>query len=228
MRSRALNWILGATFAVGAAVLLGFAMLYAETERTMGDVQRIFYFHVPSAINAALAYVVAAGAGAGYLATRRIGWDQVGRAAVETGTLWATIMLVTGPIWARSAWGTWWTWEPRLTTSLIAWLILLGALLVRQVSQNAEQAARLGSVIAIIGCLNLPIVYKSVDWWRGNHPMIFRGGEGSSLAPSMLTAFLAGIAGVTLMHAALFVLAWRTARAADEVMAAERLAEDPR
>jgi heme exporter protein C len=215
----------GALFLAGALLLLWGAMLHAPTEKVMGDVQRIFYFHVPSAANAMLAFVLSGVAGLAYLATRRSGWDEIGRAAVETGTLWATIVLITGPIWARSAWGTWWTWEPRLTTSLITWLIFLGAMLVRKVSHNAEQAARLASVIAIVGVLNLPVVYLSVHWWRGNHPVIFKRGAEGALAPEMWTAFVAGMAGVTLMHAALLYAAWRTAQLEDAVSARERLME---
>lgn len=215
----------GTLLIAGALLVLWGAMLYAPTERVMGNVQRIFYFHVPSAANAALAFVLAAVAGMLYLVTRNSRWDELGRTAVETGTLFATIVLVTGPIWARSAWGTWWTWEPRLTTSLITWLIFLGAILVRKVSHNAEQAARLASVIAIVGVLNLPVVYLSVHWWRGNHPMIFKPGGESALTPEMKTAFFAGMIGVTLIHLALFYPSWQLARLEDDVAARERLVE---
>ena len=122
-KSLARGGLLFALAAGGALLVLHGALVHAPMERTMGDVQRIFYMHVPAAMNAALAYLVAAVCGAVFLATRREAWDRVGRAAVETGTLFATIVLVTGPIWARPAWGAWWTWEPRLTTTLIAWLI---------------------------------------------------------------------------------------------------------
>lgn len=223
--SSAFPWLWGLLFAAGAALLLYGGLVHAPTEKTMGDAQRIFYFHVPSAMNAALAYLLAAVAGGGFLIRRTLAWDQIGRAAVETGTLWATVVIVTGPIWARSAWGTWWTWEPRLTTSLIAWLIFIGAAVVRKVAHNPEQAARLAAVIQIVGFLDLPVVYKSVDWWRGNHPMIFRGGQ-NPLAPEMWTGFLAGMCGVTLMHAALFAIVWRYGRLSDRLAAAERHSDE--
>lgn len=218
-------WLWGLLFLGGATVVLWGGLWHAPTERTMGDVQRIFYFHVPSAMNAALAYLLAALSGAAFLMRRSLIWDQLGRAAVETGTLWATVVIVTGPIWARSAWGTWWTWEPRLTTSLIAWLIFLGAAVVRGVAHNPEQAARLAAVIQIVGFLDLPVVYKSVDWWRGNHPMIFRG-EQNPLTPEMWGGFAAGMIGVTLMHIALFGGVWRFFRISDRVAAAERTLEE--
>ena len=216
---------LGVAFAAGGAALVWAAMWYAPTERMMGDVQRIFYMHVPAAMNGALAFVVAAVAGIGYLVRRSERWDRIGRTSVELGTLWATIVLVTGPIWARSAWGAWWTWEPRLTTTLIAWLIFVGAILVRRIAGHPEQAARLASVIAIIGALDLPVVYKSVDWWRGNHPIVF-GKGGGGLAPEMRTAFVVGALAVTLMHAVLFRLRYRMALAEDRIVAAERLADE--
>ncbi len=216
--------LVGLLVALGAALLLWGALVYAPRERTMGDVQRIFYFHVPAAVNALLAFLGALVAATGYLGTRDERWDRVLRTTVETGVLWATVVLVTGPIWARAAWGAWWTWEPRLTTSLIAWLIYVGAMLVRSVSHDPEQGARLAAILAIVGFVDLPIVYKSVDWWRGNHPVVF-GRSGGGLAPGMLHAFFLGLAGVTLVHAGLLLLRWRLAVAEDAVAAAERAAD---
>ena len=224
---RGLDWFplaAGLLFAGGMALLLWAALVYAPRERTMGDVQRIFYFHVPAATNALLAFLGALVGAVGYLATRRESWDRVLRATVETGVLWATVVLVTGPIWARAAWGAWWTWEPRLVTTLIAWLVYVGALLVRRISHDPEQGARLAAILAIVGFLDLPIVYKSVDWWRGNHPVVF-GRSGGGLAPEMLRAFLLGMLGLTLAHAGLLLLRWRLARVEDAVAAAERVAD---
>jgi heme exporter protein C len=215
----------GLGLAVGGALLLWGGLVHPPTERVMGDVQRIFYFHVPAAMNAALAYLVAAVAGIGFLVTRRETWDRLGRASVETGTLFATIVLITGPIWARPAWGVWWTWEPRLTTTLIAWLIFLGAIVVRRIANDPEQAARLAAVIAIVGFLDLPIVYMSVEWWGGHHPIVIsRGGGG--ISPAMRAGLWGGLAGVFLIHASLFALRWRLATAEDAVAAAERRADE--
>lgn len=214
-------WSYGAAFAAGAALLLYGGLVHAPTEQTMGDVQRIFYFHVPAATNAALAFLVATIGAVGFLARRGAGWERLSRTAIGTGLLWATLVLVTGPIWARPAWGTWWTWEPRLTTSLIAWLIYIGALLVRRIAHDPEQGARLGSVIAIVGFFDLPIVFFSVRWWRGNHPLLFDQGR-AALSPKMWTAFFLGLAGVTLIHLVLFGLSWRATRLAERLAALER------
>lgn len=225
LAARPAGALYGLAFAAGAALVLWGALWYAPTERVMGDVQRIFYFHVPSAMNAALAFLLSTVGGIGFLVTRKEGWDTLNRTATGTGVLWATVVLITGPIWARSAWGSWWTWEPRLTTSLIAWLIYLGALLVRRVSHDPDQGARLAAVISIVGFLDLPIVYLSVKWWRGNHPIVF-GQQGGGLAPEMMTAFYAGMAGVLLMHLALFGLSWRANRLEGLVAALERHADE--
>ncbi len=227
-RSRS-SWaaaLYGALFALGAALVLWGALHHARTDVRLGDVQRIFYFHVPSAVNAALAFLLAGVSGAGYLVSRRHVWDSLGRTATGAGLVWASVVLITGPIWARSSWGAWWTWEARLLTTAIAWLIFLGALLVRRVSHDPDQGARLGAVIAIVGVLDLPIVYFSVHWWRGMHPLVF-GRQGEGLRdPSMGQAFALGMLGVTLMHAVMFGLSWRATRLADLVAAAERRADE--
>ena len=216
----------GAVFVAGALFVLWGALNHAHTDVRLGDVQRIFYFHVPSAINAALAFVLAGVAGIAYLATRRHVWDTLGRTAAGTGVLFATVVLVTGPIWARSSWGAWWTWEARLTTSLIAWLMFLGALLVWRVSHDPDQGARLGAVISVVGVLDLPIVYFSVHWWRGMHPVVFGQSGGGLADATMRHAFGLGVLGVTLMHAVLFGLSWRVARLTDMVAAAERRSDE--
>ncbi len=221
---RALSY--GVAFCAGAAIVLWGALQHAQTDVRLGDVQRIFYFHVPSAVNAALAFLLAGVAGVGYLVTRKHHWDTLGRTAAGTGVLFATVVLITGPIWARSSWGAFWTWEARLTTSLLAWLMFLGALLVRRVSHDPDQGARLGGVISIVGTLNLPIIYFSVHWWRGMHPVVFGQGGGGLAHPSMKLAFGLGMLGVTLMHAAMFGVSWRVARLTDLVAAAERRSDE--
>lgn len=214
--------VYGAAFGLGATLVLWGALAHAATDQRLGDIQRIFYYHVPSAMNAGIAFVVAGVSGIAYLVRRRAAWDTVGRAATGLGVMWATVVLITGPIWARSSWGAWWTWEARLTTSLIVWLMFLGALLVRRVSHDPEQGARLGAVIQIIGMINLPIIYFSVHWWRGMHPVVFGKSGGGLADPSMKLAFGLGMVGVLLMHAALYGLALRVARAQDDVAALER------
>ncbi len=163
---------------------------YVPNERVMGPVQRIFYFHVPAAMVTFLSVFVLMATSIGYLWTRNRTWDRISVAATETGVMFCTLVLVTGPIWAKAAWGVWWTWEARLTTTLILWLLLAGCLMVRRYAQNQDLGARLASVLGIIAALDVYIVYKAVHWWRGQHPIVFKEGAKNPLAPEMLQAFL--------------------------------------
>jgi len=171
-----------------AAIWMVFA--YVPDERVMGPVQRIFYFHVPAAIITFFSVFVLLAGSIGYLWTRHTAWDQVSRAATEIGLLFCTIVLITGPIWAKPAWGTWWTWEARLTTTLVLWLLLAACMMVRAYADNRDLGARLASVLGIIAALDVPIIYKAVDWWRGQHPVVFKAGEKTPLEPRMLRTFL--------------------------------------
>src|SRR5215510_7810802 len=149
-------------------VALSFAsMLRAPAERIMGPVQKIVYIHVPSAIATLLAFGVTFAAGIAYLATKGWIWDAIGAASCEVGLVFATVVMITGPLWARSAWNTWWTWEPRLTTFLILW-ILYAAYHVVRASLKSESRRTISSVMGIVFFVNLPIVWKSVEWWRGS------------------------------------------------------------
>src|SRR5689334_18620920 len=166
-RSRPWVWAL--------AIVLVLASLWAVVARApievqMGIVQKIVYIHVPSAIATLVAFGLTFGASIAYLATRSWIWDAIAASACEVGMVFATIVLVSGPLWARSAWNTWWTWEPRLTTFLILW-ILYGGYHVVRASVSAGSRRTVSAVLGIILFVNLPIVWKSVQWWRGSlHP----------------------------------------------------------
>jgi heme exporter protein C len=143
----------------------------APTEATMGDVQRILYVHV-SVAWCGLASCVAMGiCAAMYLARRRLAWDHWSQAAAETGWLCTTLTLVTGSAWAHEAWGTWWTWDPRLTSSLILWLIYSGIILLRGSVEDPHRRARLGGVLALVGVTDVPLVIMATRWFRGVHPV---------------------------------------------------------
>src|SRR5690606_1870764 len=137
------------------------ALIYAPPERTMGEVQRIFYFHVASAWNAFLAFIVVAAASIAYLLTRQPRWDQLAHASAEVGVLFTTLTLMGGTLWMRPVWNTWWTWDPRLTTTLILWFIYVGYLLLRSLTEGSERRARLAAIYGIIGFIDVPIVYLS-------------------------------------------------------------------
>jgi heme exporter protein C len=165
-KARPIVWGL-ALVLVGASL---WAALRAPVEAQMGVVQKIVYIHVPSAIATLVAFALTFAASIAYLATRSRTWDAIAVSSCEVGMVFATIVLVSGPLWARSAWNTWWTWEPRLTTFLILW-ILYGGYHVVRASVSAGSRRTVSAVLGIILFVNLPIVWKSVQWWRGSlHP----------------------------------------------------------
>jgi heme exporter protein C len=190
--------VLGLYAAVTVALLAwGFyqAIYVAPDEQTMHEVQRIFYYHVPSAMVAFLFFAISLAGSIGYLSFRRNRpeWAQAADAwavaGAEVGVVFCSVVLVTGPLWARRAWGIWWTWDARLTTTLVLWLIYVSYLLLRRFAAG-PQVQTLAAVLGIFGALDVPIVYMSNRWWRTQHPApVFGGGEDSGLDPAMLSAF---------------------------------------
>jgi heme exporter protein C len=216
-----------AASAVVMAAALGQIFLVAPEEKVMGAVQKIFYIHVPIAAITFLAVFVLLVGALGYLATRKPAWDHLAVASCEVGWVFCTLVLITGPIWAKPAWGVWWTWEAKITTTLVLWLLLAGIVLARGYATTQEQAARVGAVLGVVAALDVPIVYKAVDWWRGQHPIVFGPGRGDPLAPGMGLALGLGFLGVTILFAALVVLRMRLAALEDSLAAAEDAAWRP-
>ncbi len=176
---------------VSMIVALYSAFIYAPRERTMGDVQRIFYFHVASWWIAFLAFTVVFGASVVYLITRNRNVDSVAAASAEIGVVFTTIGLLTGPLWAKAAWGIFWSWDARLTTALVLWLIYVSYLMLRRYVPDEAKRANLAAVAGIIGFVDVPIVYLSIRWWRTLHPQpVLMGGQGSGLASPMFHALM--------------------------------------
>ncbi len=205
-----------ATLALAVWTLHG-AFFVAPREKVMGDVQRIFYFHAPAGLVCFLAFFVTMVASIAYLATRNRSWDVVGHASTEIGLLLCSIVLLTGPLWARPVWGTYWTWEARLTTTLILWLIYCGYLLVRRYADDPDQQARFAAVVGIAGFIDVPIVYWSVSWWRGHHPVVLKVSGGGGLEPAMQQVFRRGILTYLVLYACLMVLRVRLGRCEEQV-----------
>jgi len=191
------NFLIGLYVLVTLALLAwGFdqAIFIAPTEATMGEVQRIFYYHVPSAMVAFLFFTISLLGSIAFLTLRHSrpiaaqAADAWAVSGAEVGVLFCTIVLITGPLWARPVWGIWWTWDARLTTTLILWLIYVSYLLLRRFVAG-PQMQTLAAVLGIFGALDVPIVYMSNRWWRTQHPApVMGGGENSGLAPSMAAA----------------------------------------
>src|ERR1700723_600464 len=179
-------------FALLTAILLSYALflalVVAPTEQTMGNVQRIFYYHVPSAWTAFLLFFVNFGASIFYLIKRRPAADIVALVSAEVGVVFQTVNLVTGPIWARPVWGIWWTWDLRLTSTLVMWLIYLSYLFLRRFSSSGETPL-LAAALAVLGALCIPFVYFSIWFFRTQHPQPVIGG-GGSIDPRMLHVLL--------------------------------------
>jgi heme exporter protein C len=189
--------------AIATALLLSFALyealVVAPTERTMGDVQRIFYYHVPSAWTAFLLFLINFVASIMYLIRRSDKADIVALVSAEVGVVFCTVVLVTGPIWARPVWGIWWTWAARLTLTFTMWLIYISYLVLRRFS-TSSQTALLAAVLAIFGGLVVPLNYMAIRWWVGQHPSPVIGG-GGYLDPRMAHVLL-------INWAAFLCLAW--------------------
>lgn len=151
------------------AVGLYLGIVWAPTDRMMGTVQRIMYVHFPSWIATAIAYLTAFVCSLAYLVRRRPTMDYLAHAGVEVGVVFNTTGLITGSIWGRPTWGVWWTWDPRLTTTALMLVVFLGYLAVRAFLDEPDARARISSLVAVVGFLNLPIVYYSVRWWRTLH-----------------------------------------------------------
>jgi heme exporter protein C len=198
LRDRCLSLLIGVTI-VAMVISLYLVFLYVPNERTMGIVQRIFYFHVPSAWVGFLAFLIAFVAGIAYLTRREWRWATIGRASVEIGILFSTITLVTGSLWARPTWNTWWTWDPRLTTTLVMWMYYVTLLLMRQMVESEDRQARFSAVLSIVGFVNVPVVFLAIRLWRTIHPVLFTT-EGFSLESRMLLTLLVSLLTFTLLY----------------------------
>ena len=177
------------------AVLLSWglygALVSAPTERTMGDVQRIFYYHVPSAWTAFCLFFLNLIASIVYLVRRNRKADALAVAAAEVGVIFCTVVLVTGPIWARPVWGIWWTWDLRLTLTLVLWLIYVSYLILRRFSASGQTPV-IAAVLAVLGAVDVPLVYFSIWFFRTQHPQPVIGG-GGSIDPRMLHVFFVNL-----------------------------------
>ena len=175
------------------------AMYLAPTEQTMGDAQRVMYVHIAVAWMALLGFIAIASCGLGYLLSRNLWWDQWSQATGEIGWICSTLTLITGSLWAHAAWGTWWTWDPRLVTSFILWAFYCGNLILRNGLEDVHQRARLGAVLAIIGVADVPLVVMATRWFRGIHPV------SPEMEPSMRYVLLASVVGLTAIMSLLLV-----------------------
>ncbi len=209
--------------ALWLVVALYMIFLYAPEERTMGEVQRIFYIHVPSAITAFTAYLIVFVGSLVYLARRSAAWDEVAHSAAEVGFVFCSCVLVTGPLWAKPVWGIWWTWDMRLTSTFILWLLFIAYLMLRSYLVNPSRAAVLAAVVGIMGFADVIFDYMSIRWFRTQHPQpVVFGGPNSGLDPRMLATLLVSLGAFFCLFSFLLRQRVGLARAARRLSALRR------
>ena len=212
-------------------VLWSIYLIFVGTgiERQLGFSQKIFYFHVPSAWVTYLAFTVTGICSIAFLFRRRAWLDDLAHASLEVGTVFTTLVLVTGPLWAKPAWGAYWVWDARLTTTLVLWLIEVSYLMLRSFMDDRRKAAVSSAVLAVLGLVDIPLIHQSVVLWRGMHPdpvVARREGFGSGLPPEFLFALMVSLATFTLLFVALTWVRYSIARMQDRIEALKLISEE--
>jgi heme exporter protein C len=221
---------LGLGALAGAALIYAFWMIffYAPTERSMGIVQRIYYVHVPSAWVAFLAFGIVALCSLGYLWLRDPKLDAIAVSAAELGLVFTTIVLITGPLWGKIAWGAWWVWEPRLTLTLLLWFIYVGYFMLRGATESPERGKRFGAILGVVGAVDIPLIHMSVNWWRSQHPeaVVLRP-DGPKAAPEIVQTLLTSLLAFTLLFFSLLLARYVVERLSGRVEALRVRAPSP-
>lgn len=215
---KVLTWISIILFGLALYMVL----IYAPREAVMGDVQRVFYFHVAAGWVGALAFLVTAVAGVAYLISRDRKWDNLALSSVEIGIVFTFINIVTGSIWARPIWNTWWTWDPRLVTATIMELMYIAYLLLRQGIDDPDRRARFASVYGIVAFLSVPLTFLSIRLFRTIHPVVIGSGDPTAegtfdMNPRMTQAFMFSLFTFTVVYGTLLWHRVRLAKAQDEI-----------
>lgn len=207
---KALNWLTTALFAVALYMVL----FYAPREAVMGEVQRVFYFHVAAGWVGALAFLVTAIVGVLYLLRGERRWDVIGLASVEIGVIFTFINIVTGSIWARPIWNTWWTWDPRLVTATVMELIYIAYLMLRQGIEDPDRRGRFAAVYGIVGFISVPLTFLSIRIFRTIHPVVVGNNDPTAqgtfdMTPQMQQAFFFSLFTFTFVY---ITLLWHRIR----------------
>src|SRR5215470_15630788 len=219
-----LHAVLALSALVAMLVALYMVFVWVPTEADQGIVQRIFYFHVPCAWVAFASFGLVAIAGIFYLWMGAQIWDDLGYAAVEVGMLFCTLVLITGSLWAKPIWGTWWTWDSRLTTTLILWLLYAGYLMLRVMANEVPGVGRLAAVVGIVAAADVPVIVVSVRLWRTIHPAVIvtrQGGHGLE-DPRMIATLLVSLAAFTVLCVWLLMLRFATLRMSTRIVELSR------
>lgn len=201
-------WAAALSVVSAAALIWSFYLIffYAPTESSMGVVQRIFYVHVPSAWVAFLAFGIVALCSLGYLWLKDDRLDAIAVSAAELGVIYTTAVLLTGPLWGKLAWGAWWVWEPRLTLTLLLWLIYIAYFMVRNATDNVDRGKRFAAILGVVGAVDIPLIHMSVQWFRSQHPQpVIMRPEGPTADPEIVQTLLVSLLAFTLSFFALLL-----------------------
>lgn len=216
------DWVFYGLFAVTAILTIyeiHLIFLRVPIESTMGIVQKIFYFHVPIAYSMYLGATACFVGSAGYLYSGKQRWDSLARAGAEVAVVMGLMVLVSGPLWAAKAWGSYWSWEPQIITPLLSWFLYVSYLVLRIFTGDGEAERKFAAALGVLGAANLPIIHFSVQKWGGNHPRVIGGNGGGIKDPLMIQALMLGFLAFTLFT---IVLLWSRFRVD---LSASRLAE---
>lgn len=202
LKKDTIGMVLGVLSVVAFVGGLGMVFFYAPREVTMGEVQRIFFFHVSSAWVGFLGFFVTALGGLLYLIRGKHHWDILALSSAEVGLAYISMTLVTGMLWAKPAWGTYWTWEPRLTISAVQWLIYVAYVMLRGSVISREREARFAAVYGMVAFITVPLSWFAIRWWRTIHPQVISG-EGMAMTPKMIQTLFVSLGIFTLIYATL-------------------------
>jgi len=212
------DWLLIGLSVVMFCAALVVVFLYAPREATMGDVQRIFYFHVASAWVGFFGFFVTFLGGVLYLVRGERRWDILSLSSAEVGLTFITMVLITGSLWAKPVWGTYWTWEPRLTISAVQWLIYVAYVMLRASTVGEERVARFSAVYGVLAFVTVPLSWFAIRWWRTIHPQVVSS-EGMALTPKMVQTLMASLATFTVIYVTLLRERMRLELAQDRLAA---------
>ena len=189
---------------ISVPIGLYFAFIYAPMEIKMGAIQKIFYFHVASAWVGFFAFFITFIMSTLFLFTKNFKFDDIAEASAFVGVIFCTIVIVTGPLWAKPTWGVYWTWDPRLTSTLILWFVYVSYIMLRQFLEDADRRAKFSAALGIIGFIDVPIVFLSIRWWRTIHPNVVQKG-GGGLHPDMKTAMFVCLGVFTVLYVCMLI-----------------------
>lgn len=200
--------ILGGLSLLGILLSIWMIFFYTPVDQLQGEPQRILYVHVPTAWGGMMGFIILAIVGIIYLFKPDERLDWIARASAEIGVVYLSITLLLGMLWGKPIWGAWWVWDPKLTASLILWFMYIGYIMIRSYMGRTPASARVGAVIGIVGVIDVPIIYLSVQWWRGQHPTAEVGVPGA-LPPEAGLTFLVATVTFTLLYCFLLVVVYQ-------------------